>query len=458
VAYVVPQQQHRPASSELRSYLKAKLPSYMVPSAFMKLEGFLLTTNGKLDYDSLPPPRSQDEQEEVEYVAPRDHTERLLCGIWSQVLGVNRIGIDDDFFAIGGHSLLAAKLFVRLDEAFGRSLPLGVLFTASTIRSLAERYRSTIEPTGHSVIVPLRTGGSLPPIFAVPGVFGNVICFADLARELGSEQPFYGLQSVGLDGTELPVGSIEAMARLYLKEMQSIQPHGPYVILGACFGATVAYEMTRQLLAGEEEVGFLGLLDPTPREGKRAGQKPSFAPRIFKRVAALGNLVMERGQLYREEMRRLGVIDRVEYLASKFHLLSGLIGNKNAFKGAERELNQIEVYRANLLALDVYRRGPLDGRLRALEIFEKTRPGRVNARNRIDWQALWKGPITHHNVPGKDSGDMLSGENARVLGALLTQEFHLALHASQQQDCTERENAQSRTQYTAPAAPTDHQV
>ena len=159
VAYVVPRQQDRPASSELRSYLKAKLPSYMVPSAFMKLEAFLLTTNGKLDYDSLPPPRSQDEQEEVGYVAPRDHTERILCGIWSQVLVVNRIGIDDDFFAIGGHSLLAAKLFARLDEAFGRSLPLGVLFTASTIRSLAEHYRSDREPTERSVIVPLRPAG-----------------------------------------------------------------------------------------------------------------------------------------------------------------------------------------------------------------------------------------------------------------------------------------------------------
>ena len=440
VAYVVPQQQDRPASSELRSYLKAKLPSHMVPSAFMKLEGFLLTTNGKLDYDSLPPPPSQDEQEEVEYVAPRDHTERLVCGIWSQVLGVNRIGIDDDFFAIGGHSLLAAKLFARLDEAFGRSLPLGVLFTASTVRLLAERYRTALAPKACSAIVPLRTGGTLPPVFAVPGVFGNVVGFADLARELGSEQPFYGLQSIGLDGNEAPVGSIEEMAKLYLKEMQSVHPVGPYAILGVCFGATVAYEMTRQLLAAGEEVGFLGLLDPTRREGKRAGQKSSFAPRIFKRVAALGNLVVERGQLYREEMRRLDIIDRVEYLASKFHLLSGLIGNSNAFKGAQREVNQIEVYRANLLALDRYRREPLNGPLRAFEIFETRRPGRVKVRDGIDWQALWKGPIKHHEMPGKDSGDMLSGENARVLAVSLAHQLR-SERPSQQQDSAECEKA-----------------
>ena len=133
VAYIVPQRNDMPASGELRSYLKAKLPSYMVPSAFVTLEAFPLTTNGKLDYDALPPSRSQDAQEDVEYVAPRDETERVLCRVWSEVLGVNRISLDEDFFAIGGHSLLAAKLFARLDEAFGRSLPLGVLFSAPTV-------------------------------------------------------------------------------------------------------------------------------------------------------------------------------------------------------------------------------------------------------------------------------------------------------------------------------------
>jgi hypothetical protein len=187
-------------------------------------------------------------------------------------------------------------------------------------------------------------------------------------------------------------------------------------------------------------VGFLGLLDPTRREGKRAGQKSSFAPRIFKRVAALGNLVVERGQLYREEMRRLDIIDRVEYLASKFHLLSGLIGNSNAFKGAQREVNQIEVYRANLLALDRYRREPLNGPLRAFEIFETRRPGRVKVRDGIDWQALWKGPIKHHEMPGKDSGDMLSGENARVLAVSLAHQLR-SERPSQQQDSAECEKA-----------------
>ena len=153
-------------------------------------------------------------------------------------------------------------------------------------------------------------------------------------------------------------------------------------------------------------------------------------------------------------MRRLGVIDRVKYLASKFHLLSGLIGNSNAFKGAQRELNQIEVYRANLLALDGYRRQPLNGRLRAFEVFETTRPGRVKAWDRIDWPALWKGPIKRHEMPGRDSGDMLNAENVRVLGASLAQQLRLAFQVYQQQNSVERENAQSCEDELAPYLPT----
>jgi len=435
-AYIVIEANQPATGNDLRNYLREKLPGYMIPSAFISLDSLPLTPNGKVDYRALPDPHGQYAREKNAYVAPRNETEKFICQLWSEALKIDRVGIDDDFFSLGGHSLLAAKLFARLDEKFGHSLPLGVLFAAPTIRALAERYRAAKEPSKISALVGLTTGGTLPPVFAVPGVFGNVVGLADLARELGSEQPFYGLQSVGLDGGEAPLDSIKEMAALYVGEIRSVQPHGPYAIIGACFGATVAYEMARQLLAAGEEVGFLGLLDPTRREGNIAGKNPESTPRIFKRMAAFGSLAADRLQLYREEMRRLGVIDRVKYLASKLHLLSGLIGNSNAFKGAQRELNQIEVYRANLLALDVYRREPLNGCLRALEIFETTRPGRVKALNRIDWQTLWKGPIKNHKVPGKNSGDMLSGENARVLGALLTQELHLTLHASQRH-CSE---------------------
>ncbi len=416
VAYVLRNPGHDFKSRELRNFLKRHLPEYMVPSAFVFLDSLPLTPNGKVDYRALPDARYED-MKECEYVGPRDETERVLCRVWSEVLGVDAVGLDDNFFAIGGHSLLAARLCARLDEEFGRSLSLGVLFTAPTIRLLAECYRTSAGSKGSSILVPLSTGGSLPPVFAVPGVFGNVVGFEALARELGSEQPFYRLQSVGLDGTEAPLDSIGEMARLFLTEMRSVHP-GPYAILGACFGATVAYEMTRQLLEGGEEVAFLGLLGPTDREGNPEKDNLAPVPRVCRRAMALGNIWSNRLGLYLEEMQGLSSHDRIKYLTSKIFSLGASIADKNHLQGAQRELNQIEVYRANLVALDCYHRKSLHGRLRALEVFQPVRLG-TDVQEPIDWNEFWKGCTKVHRVGGQDSGDMLSGKNVRVIAALL---------------------------------------
>jgi amino acid adenylation domain-containing protein len=426
-AYFVPiEGGDRPKPSELRRFLLTRLPNYMVPVSFVSLETIPLTPNGKLDYRALPAPRSQDTQEKNEYVRPRDETERVLCRLWSEVLGLERVGIDDDFFALGGHSLLAAKLFTRLDEAFGRSLPLGILFTAPTVRLLAESYRNSAASKAPSVIVPLREGGTLAPIYAVPGVFGNVVGFEDLTRELCSEHPFYGLQSVGLDGAEAPLDSIESMADIYISEIRKVQPKGPYALIGACFGATVAYEMARQLLERGEEVAFLGLLDPTRREGKNTNGNHTHVPHLIKRTMALITILRDRLQLYKEEMRGLEVKDRFKYAARKLRSFGRSLGKNYGFKGVERELHQLEVYRANILALDRYHRKPLKGRLRALEIFETARLRNSRLQEKLDWSVLWGGKPIRHAVSGKDSGDMVSRRNAHALATLLAERLREA--------------------------------
>ena len=131
-------------------------------------------------------------------------------------------------------------------------------------------------------------------MFAVPGVYGNVLGFTELSQALGPDQPVYGLQSVGLDGSEAPLTSIEEMAKLNISELRTVQPQGPYAIIGACFGATVAYEMARQLLAEGIDIAYLGLLDPTQREGRDLRDSPASTCRTLRRAAALGNLVSGR--------------------------------------------------------------------------------------------------------------------------------------------------------------------
>ena len=257
-------------------------------------------------------------------------------------------------------------------------------------------------------------------------MFGNVIGFAELSRELGLAQPFYGLQSLGLDGMATPLDSIDVMARRYASEIQTIQPRGPYILFGACFGATVAYEMARQLLAAGEEVAFLGLLDPARRITSWASKNPTSTPRLLKRALALGNFVKDRLTLYLEEMRGRGYGDRVTYIARKLGALGRLLGKGDAFKRVQREINQLEVYRANLLALDRYRRKPLSGRLRAVEIFETIRRGSRREGEPSEWSALWEGKVIRHRVLGENSGDMLTGANARVLAALVAERLRVA--------------------------------
>jgi amino acid adenylation domain-containing protein len=443
VAYIVPNREPAPAIRELRSFLKEKLPDYMVPSAYVLLDSLPVTLNGKVDRRALADLGGTEQQGSTEYVAPRDETERVLTRVWSEALNLDRVGIDDDFFALGGHSLLAAKLFTRLDEEFGQLLPLSVLLSAPTIRSLAEHYRRVTDQEPNLSLVALRTTGTLPPIYAVPGMFGNVVGFAELAKELGADQPFYGLQSIGLDGARAPLDSIEEMAQLYIREIRSVQSRGPYSLIGACFGATVAYEMARQLLDQGEKVTFLGLLDPTDREGNVESKNDVYLPRAFKRSLALSSLLTGRLRLYRDEMWKLRGHDRRRYIGCKLGSLTGLV-RTNRLMGTKRELNQIEVYQANLRALNRYHRRPLRGCLKALNIFETTRPDNENAHGElhpsveaaqfppepIDWNAVWSGPTQRHFVPGKDSGDMLTGKNVRIVAALLAQQLAIVLEKS----------------------------
>ena len=436
IAYVVPGTGEQPAPAELRAFLAERLPAHMVPLAFVPLTALPLTPNGKIDSRALPEPQGRDVREPGAYAAPRDAIERMLCQVWSQVLKIEQVGLDDNFFEIGGHSLLAAKLFARLDEATGQSLTLGVLFSAPTVRQLAERYRhlSTLSNAPAQALVALRREGTRPPLYFLPGVFGNVVGYADFVRTLGADQPVYGLQALGLDGRTAPLDSIEAMASHYLTEIRVQQAYGPYALVGACFGATVAYEMARQLLATGEVVAFLGLIAPTGREGDEAGEPLMRAPRAVRRAVALANLVRERLQVYLQDMRGQSLRSRLRYLAGKVQSLSSTAVQPHGLKGAERELNQLEVYRANLQALDSYLRLPLTGPLVAFEILE-TRPASpavkaVTNASGIDWQEYWQGPLPVHYLPGRDSGDMLAGANAAEAARVLNERLRAAFERS----------------------------
>lgn len=271
VAYLVPSREQVPTATELRSYLKKKLPAYMVPAAVVLLESMPKTPNGKVDKRALPAPNAADFAATQEYVAPTSELESKLASIWELVLDKRPVGIRDDFFELGGHSLLAARLMHRIEQQLGERLPLASLLQAPTIEELAKVLIHDAYSSSWSSLVALQPQGSRPPFFCVHGVGGNVLGFRDLVRHLGDDQPFYALQPQGLDGKQECLTSVPDMAARYLKEIRRVQPEGPYRIGGYSFGGLVAYEMAQRLEAQGEQVALLALFDTYPGQDESRG-------------------------------------------------------------------------------------------------------------------------------------------------------------------------------------------
>nr|BDT34839.1 non-ribosomal peptide synthetase [Myxococcus sp. MH1] len=261
VAYLVLAPGQELEVDSFRAFLGKHLPEYMVPAAFIPMEELPLTANGKVDKKALPVPDASHLHHR-EYVAPRDALEQVLANLFEELLDVRPVGLHGDFFGLGGHSLLAVRLMTQLQQRTGRTIPLSALFQSSTVERLATKLRGDEAPW--SPLVPIQPRGNRPPFFCVHPVGGNVLCYAELARHMGSQQPFYGLQAQGLDGRLPPLESLPEMAALYVQHVRAVQPRGPYRLGGWSLGAVIAYEMAQQLKQQGETVEVLVLIEPSP--------------------------------------------------------------------------------------------------------------------------------------------------------------------------------------------------
>ncbi len=272
VAYVVMDGSPSEAGA-LRGFLQRLLPEFMVPSAFIALDALPLTPSGKVDRRALSSLEGARPQVGTPFVPPRTPLEKLLAGLWERVLQVGAVGVHDSFFELGGHSLLAVRLMAQIQEVTGRRLSVAALFEAPTVERLASLLRQ--EAGTWTPLVPIQRNGSRRPFFCVHPVGGNVLCYAELARELGPDQPFYGLEARGLTGEEEPCETIEAMASLYVAAVRAVQPEGPYLLGGWSMGGVIAFEMARQLQQRGEQVELLALIDSyAPRDERDPGEGP----------------------------------------------------------------------------------------------------------------------------------------------------------------------------------------
>jgi amino acid adenylation domain-containing protein len=242
-------------ADDLRRYLAEKLPEYMIPAAFMPLKVIPITPNGKIDYRALPAPQLSN----ADFVPPREPLEAQLVEIWESILNVRPIGVRDDFFELGGHSLLAVRLLSQIEQQLGKNVSLRTLLQGTTIEQLTRLLSQGSETW--SPLIPIQPTGNLPPFFCIHPISGNVLCYRDLARYLGQNQPFYGLQAQGLDGEQEILTQIEVMATRYIEAIKTVQPQGPYYLGGWSLGGLIAFEIAQQCYAQGDSVALLALID-----------------------------------------------------------------------------------------------------------------------------------------------------------------------------------------------------
>lgn len=261
VAYVVPAGSGAIDAAMMRDYLKTQLPDYMLPAAVVAVPAWPLTANGKIDRKALPKPSAEAARAAVP-VPPRSQAELHLCKIWEDLLGVEQVGVRDDFFALGGHSLLAVSMFDAVEQLFGKRIPMDTLwYEGGTVETLARILQQDQDAIEWPTLVPMRAQGTRQPLFVVHTMGGNLFHYHDLVRELGPDQPVYGLQARGVYGKEAPRSTVEAIAADCIEAMRRVQRSGPYRIVGFSSGGVVAYEMAQQLRRNGEPAGAVVLID-----------------------------------------------------------------------------------------------------------------------------------------------------------------------------------------------------
>ena len=258
--------------------LKAALPEYMIPDNFIIVPVMPLTPNGKIDKKALSKHGASTSAEGNEYVAPRTDTEQLVAAIWSEFLGIEKISIHDNFFKLGGHSLIAVQVMTQIEKETGKRLPLSALFDTSTVEKLAKLLTSGGTANSWNSLVAIKPEGNKMPLYMVHGAGLNVLLFNTLAMGMSPDQPVYGLQAKGLNGVDEPLSSIEDIAAHYIDSILEQNPHGPYALAGYSFGGIIAYEMAKQFEALGKEVKMLAMFDTY------AYRSPHYDPLLVKLI------------------------------------------------------------------------------------------------------------------------------------------------------------------------------
>ena len=427
VAYLVPGQNF--PSSELRSFLAERLPNYMIPSAYVKLDSLPITPSGKIDRHALPAPDFSRSELGETLVAPRNDLEVKLVSIWQEVLKLDPIGVKDNFFDLGGHSLLAVSLLTQVEKTFQKNIPLATFLAAPTIEGLTDAISQEGSSITDSLLFEIRANGSKPPLFLINAMGTGMLAYKLLAKYLDPELPIYGIRAVGMDDNQVPHNRIEQMAEAYIEEILTVQPEGPYFIAGVCTGGTVAFEMASILSSRGLEVAFLGLIDSTARpilshdsqDVPAEETSPTFFDRYIKHNFVLRGLNNLFGVL---KDPKLKLNDKLSFTKDMVEQLYQKIANKIesiTYRGNEQnlpyQLRRARVFDAGEEALHHYTPQTYRGS-KVILIRASDNPEHIHHNYQLGWDEFVTEELEVYEIPA-DQTTLLFEPHIRTLAAKL---------------------------------------
>ncbi len=394
VAYCIPKQGAQLDFEDLKQYLSKKLPDYMIPAAFVSMKQFPLTATMKVNRSKLPPPESTKQKADTEIKPAKTDTEKLILNIWSDILDESDISIDDDFFALGGHSIDAINMIALLEQKTKKKLPLATLLENATIRQLGIFLDDDqkIEKSINSSLVPIKPKGTKTPLYLVHGAGLHVLMFQTLAANMDEDQVLYALQARGLNGEAEPFDKMEDIAAHYIREILEQNPDGPYALAGYSFGGLIAFEMAKQLKALGKEIKMLAMFDTIVHKNITGLKEHN---NYYKRLSNLGKKVAWNISLLAK--------DPIPNLKYKSHVLKRRYqrwvgqNGKNDIKEADAVFGG-KVDQANKKAFDQYQLTPYDGKIYLF----KARAQRfyLDDFESLGWQPFALGGVEIHEVPG----------------------------------------------------------
>lgn len=405
VAHVVSTEQYATSTDELSAFLKSRLPDHMVPTGYKFVPALPRTPNGKVDRLALQSISEVPAEDALAGpVSPRDSIEARLLTIWKQVLGIESSDVTQNFFQLGGHSLLAAKLLYRVEAEFEQPLSLAFVFQAPTIELMAEWLRNPDQSLRARTIIEIQPKGSQPPLFWVRG--GPR--FRLLAKKLGVDQPFLGLDIPFSDAIKLPAPyRIEDVASFLVRALQEVQPHGPYALAGLCVNAVIAYEMARQLNMQGEEIGLLAMLD---------GHNQAYYKNPLRDGRYTGRIKYHLSNIVRSDIRggSAYILKRLEEARRKLERTIWQLSSEQANSTRAGKMHNADAVIHP--AFHRYEPETYAGKVVLLQSSEWPEGDYFNFE--LGWRDLIRGGIDFHRIPG-DHPSMFTEPNAELVAAKL---------------------------------------